>query len=170
MLILRWRADLNAVDIETGETALMRACSQGDILRGRKLIGMHANVHRTDVTGATPLHAVCSATKSMEPKTHLEVVKLLAEAQANIDACTKDGWTAMQLAVQHKVTFASFLIKRRPILKPPWRTPKCPGPEGPHFSCPGVTDDPGQFERKSWKTLEMLLLPLTCLPVKTLCC
>jgi len=126
-LLLKWRADLNAVDVETGETALIRACSEGDILRVKKLVGMRANVRKADATGATPLHVVCGETKLMEPswdnrdlrnsvceETHLEIVKLLVEARANIDACMKDGTTALQLAVQHqKETIASFLKKRK---------------------------------------------------------
>ena len=66
-LLLKWRADLNAVDVETGETALIRACSEGDILRVKKLVGMRANVRKADATGATPLHVVCGETKLMEP-------------------------------------------------------------------------------------------------------
>ncbi|CAE7764699.1 secG, partial [Symbiodinium sp. CCMP2456] len=141
-LILKWRANLNAVDIETGETALMRACSECDILRIRKLIGMRANVHRADATGRTPLHAVCGETKPAARRwdnhdylnklceaTHLEAVKLLVEARANIDACMPDGTTALQLAVQtQKETLASFLRKRKADMEAALASPEVSTP------------------------------------------
>ncbi|WP_417285083.1 ankyrin repeat domain-containing protein [Comamonas sp.] len=76
------------------ETALMMACIKGHLDLARQLIQRGADVNRE---GWTPLHYAASADT---PQT-LDIVKLLLEESAYIDAASPNGTTPLMLAAQY---------------------------------------------------------------------
>ncbi len=76
------------------ETALMMACIKGHLDLVRRLIKMGADVNRE---GWTPLHYAASADT---PQT-LDIVKLLLEESAYIDAASPNGTTPLMIAAQY---------------------------------------------------------------------
>lgn len=76
------------------ETPLMMACIKGHLDLVRRLIKMGADVNRE---GWTPLHYAASADT---PQT-LDIVKLLLEESAYIDAASPNGSTPLMIAAQY---------------------------------------------------------------------
>lgn len=76
------------------ETALMMACIKGHLALARELIRRGADVNRE---GWTPLHYAASADM---PET-LQIVQLLLERNAYIDAASPNGSTPLMLAAQY---------------------------------------------------------------------
>ena len=76
------------------ETPLMMACIKGHLDLVRRLIKMGADVNRE---GWTPLHYAASADT---PQT-LDIVKLLLEESAYIDAASPNGTTPLMIAAQY---------------------------------------------------------------------
>lgn len=76
------------------ETALMMACIKGHLALAKELIQRGADVNRE---GWAPLHYAASADT---PKT-LDIVKLLLEESAYIDATSPNGTTPLMLAAQY---------------------------------------------------------------------
>ena len=77
-----------------GETPLMMACIKGHLDLVKQLIKLGADVNRE---GWAPLHYAASADT---PKT-LDIVKLLLEESAYIDAASPNGTTPLMLAAQY---------------------------------------------------------------------
>lgn len=76
------------------ETALMMACIKGHLALARELIRRGADVNRE---GWTPLHYAASADM---PET-LQIVQLLLDRNAYIDAASPNGSTPLMLAAQY---------------------------------------------------------------------
>ncbi|MBV8250165.1 MAG: ankyrin repeat domain-containing protein [Comamonas sp.] len=87
------RVDVNLASRQN-ETPLMMACIKGHLDIARELIKRGADVNRE---GWTPLHYAASADL---PKT-LDIVKLLLEENAYIDAASPNGTTPLMLAAQY---------------------------------------------------------------------
>lgn len=77
-----------------GETPLMMACIKGELKKVKTLIERGADINRE---GWTPLHYAVSTDK---PET-LEIIKLLLEGSAYIDASSPNGSTPLMLAAQY---------------------------------------------------------------------
>ena len=76
------------------ETPLMMACIKGHLALAKRLIKMGADVNRE---GWAPLHYAASADT---PQT-LDIIKLLLENSAYIDAASPNGSTPLMLAAQY---------------------------------------------------------------------
>lgn len=76
------------------ETPLMMACIKGHLDLVKRLIKLGADINRE---GWTPLHYAASADT---PQT-LEIIKLLLEESAYIDAASPNGSTPLMLAAQY---------------------------------------------------------------------
>ena len=76
------------------ETPLMMACIKGHLKLAKELIKRGADVNRE---GWTPLHYAASADT---PQT-LDIIKLLLEENAYIDAASPNGTTPLMLAAQY---------------------------------------------------------------------
>ena len=87
------KIDLNAASAQN-ETALMMTCIKGHLDLTKDLIKRGADVNRE---GWTPLHYAVSADT---PKS-LDIVKLLLEEHAYIDAASPNGSTPLMLAAQY---------------------------------------------------------------------
>ncbi|MEX8194903.1 ankyrin repeat domain-containing protein [Comamonas guangdongensis] len=87
------RIDVNLASRQN-ETPLMMACIKGHLDIARELIKRGADVNRE---GWTPLHYAASADT---PQT-LDIVKLLLEESAYIDAASPNGTTPLMLAAQY---------------------------------------------------------------------
>ncbi len=77
-----------------GETALMLAAIKGQLDAARALIARDADVNQT---GWTPLHYAASCTLAQAP----QMVRLLLEESAYIDAGSPNGSTPLMLAAQY---------------------------------------------------------------------
>jgi len=86
-------ADVNAL-CENDNSALTMAISGGHLLACKYLIEQKADVNHPDVFGHGPLQHACNDADSSG-----EIVKLLLDSKANIDACSKNGLTPMLSAV-----------------------------------------------------------------------
>ena len=87
------RIDVNLAS-KQNETPLMMACIKGHLDLVKQLIKMGADVNRE---GWAPLHYAASADT---PNT-LEIIKLLLEESAYIDAASPNGTTPLMLAAQY---------------------------------------------------------------------
>lgn len=87
------RIDVNLASRQN-ETPLMMACIKGHLDIARELIKRGADVNRE---GWTPLHYAASADM---PKT-LDIIKLLLEESAYIDAASPNGSTPLMMAAQY---------------------------------------------------------------------
>lgn len=87
------RIDVNLASRQN-ETPLMMACIKGYLDIARELIKRGADVNRE---GWTPLHYAASADM---PKT-LDIIKLLLEESAYIDAASPNGSTPLMMAAQY---------------------------------------------------------------------
>lgn len=87
------RIDVNFASRQN-ETPLMMACIKGHLDIARELIKRGADVNRE---GWTPLHYAASADM---PKT-LDIIKLLLEESAYIDAASPNGSTPLMMAAQY---------------------------------------------------------------------
>ena len=85
-------ADLNAVDSETGRTALMSAAAKGYVRLVEALVAEGADVNLEDSFGETALLDAAREGRA-------DVVKVLVAAKARVDAKNHDGETPLVLAV-----------------------------------------------------------------------
>ena len=85
--------DVNAASAQN-ETALMMACIKGELGIVQELIKRGADINRE---GWAPLHYAASADR---PQT-LDIVKLLIEESAYIDAASPNGSTPLMIAAQY---------------------------------------------------------------------
>lgn len=99
-LLVNHGADVNYVNKENGVTPLICACSDGKTDVISLLIGLGANVNAVDKCGMTAL-------KSAVMESHLEAVRILIDAKADIDLTGK--WTAIMLAAVYE-KFDIFML------------------------------------------------------------
>ena len=101
-LLIDKGAQVTAKD-KNGNTPLHCAAYQGHVEIVRLLCDHGADVEARDIRGLTPLHyAACYA--------HISIVKeLIEERNAEINARTDDGWTALMWA-SNKPDIAAYLI------------------------------------------------------------
>jgi ankyrin repeat protein len=88
---------------QQGETPLMMACIKGHLALARELIRRGADVNRE---GWAPLHYAASADL---PQT-VDIIKLLLEENAYIDASSPNGTTPLMLAAQYSSEAAVDLL------------------------------------------------------------
>jgi uncharacterized protein len=101
-------ADIEAKD-EHGMTALIIACSKGNLDIARLLIEKGAKVNSTGADGTTPLMATAGSGIVYS----VEIAKLLLEKGAEVAAQNKDGKTAMNVAgAKGDKKLADLLLER----------------------------------------------------------
>lgn len=86
-------------------TPLIEACLNGEYLTVKMLIDSKVDVNHKTIYGFTPLMASCY-------NGHYEIAKLLIESGVkNINARTKNGWSALTMAVKRDdVKLAKLLL------------------------------------------------------------
>ncbi len=111
-------ADVDAIN-EDGEWALRNAAWRGDTDAVAYLLSIGANPHQQN-TGGTAIHMAVSSDNT-------EIVRLLLEAGANINAQDGDGWTCLWWTRSLKM--AAFLLDHgADPSTPAWQTIGEPGP------------------------------------------
>jgi len=111
-------ADIDAIDQE-GEWALRNAAGKGDMAAVSYLLSAGANPHLQNSNGSAIHSAVCS--------NKIEVVRLLLEAGADINAQDGDKWTCLWWV--RSLEMAAFLLNHGadPSI-PAWEFTGEPGP------------------------------------------
>lgn len=86
------KQSIDAVN-DSGETPLLIACPNGNLLIAQLLIDTGANVNKALLNGNTPLHFAAYQGNSF-------IGKALLQANAGIDAQNEDGTTPLIVAAQ----------------------------------------------------------------------
>ena len=102
-LLIEKGADINSRDAQY-YTPLYTAAEYGKSAMTELLLVNHADVKATDSMGRTPLHA------ALYKEPSLEVVAMLINAKVDKDATSKNGMTALTIAVQHDLPAAARLL------------------------------------------------------------
>jgi ankyrin repeat protein len=96
-ILLSCDANINAEDPSTGKTALMIACEKGYILLVEALLERDAQVNHRDNSQKTPLfYAIDTQAEN------IDVILILIEKGADVNATSIEGWSALLLAVHKK--------------------------------------------------------------------
>lgn len=82
---------------ESGETPLHGAALCGHTAAIKALIQHGADVNRQNNYGSTPLHLAASKDPEFAQKNHVEALKALTTAGANVELLTKKGETALEI-------------------------------------------------------------------------
>ena len=100
-LLLEHGADVNAIDSDERRVTPLHICAQyGDVEMVKLLLEYHADVTASS-HGGTSLHRAVTGVRGKLPKDFAEVVALLLDAEANINACVDpdtDVWTPLHQA------------------------------------------------------------------------
>ena len=108
--LVEWpKTELNTLSLQ-GESPLMLAALKGQLETAEKMIKKGADVNKT---GWTPLHYAASAG-------HTQVIELLLENHAYIDAESPNGSTPLMMAAMYGTTAAVALLLERgadPLLR-----------------------------------------------------
>lgn len=99
-VLLDWnKTDVNLLTPQ-GESALMMAALKGHLALARRIIERGGDVNKT---GWTPLHYAATGG-------HVEIIKLLLEASAYIDAESPNGSTPLMMAAMYGTAEAAKLL------------------------------------------------------------
>lgn len=103
------------VNIETtalhGDTPLLIVIGNGNLQLAKFLIENGANPNAQDIYGRSPLHLVCSS-YSKNNQNDIQILKLLLEKKANLNAIDNDHDTPLVWAIDHRLnTQRDILIK-----------------------------------------------------------
>ena len=96
-----------ARDLESGDTPLHIACSQGHITVLQALLSAGAPVNATDRYGNTPLHAACRLSSS---EVAAATVRLLLAARAPVWVANQSGSTPLHVACESKLSGVARLL------------------------------------------------------------
>lgn len=115
--LLENTTDINAPDQDwNGMTRLHRACYDPDVPMVRMLVTkLKANVHVRDNHGRQPLHLIAKGVRagahSSAKNAHTDIMKILLDAEADLEAVDSRGKTPLALAICHgRTSSARFLM------------------------------------------------------------
>ncbi|CAF1122926.1 unnamed protein product [Adineta steineri] len=109
LILLKRDADVNAIDKETGKTALHAACASGSIKVVRELLQRKANVNARDLQQQTPVHAALTSNV-------FELLPMLSAYNARFDLADQTLNTPVHLAAKlNQGKAIKFMVQRGAI-------------------------------------------------------
>eukprot|EP01087_Luapelamoeba_hula_P009632 TRINITY_DN2508_c0_g1_i1.p1 TRINITY_DN2508_c0_g1~~TRINITY_DN2508_c0_g1_i1.p1 ORF type:complete len:918 (-),score=147.73 TRINITY_DN2508_c0_g1_i1:27-2780(-) len=109
-LLLSKNADVRATD-KNGWSALHSAANSGEFGISKMLLEKGADVHQLTQTGTSALHYMVQHTSEGDPAFGMQVLTLMVEKGANVDAQTNYGETPLfQACMRGRVDNVAFLI------------------------------------------------------------
>ncbi|CAF1008681.1 unnamed protein product [Adineta steineri] len=111
LMLLEREADVNAIDKETGKTALHAACASGSIKVVRELLQRKAKVNARDLQQQTPVHAALTSNV-------FELLPILSAYNARFDLADQTLNTPIHLAAKlNQGKAIKFMVQRGAITR-----------------------------------------------------